>query len=366
MKNFFPMTLSLYLMRHYLLNFLMVLGGLLAVIYLFDTVELLRRAAKYDSVPISLVLVMGFYKLPEVGQMVFPFAILFSAMLCFWQLTRRHELVIVRAAGLSVWQFMSPLLLSSFLIGVILVGVINPLGAVMVKNFQTLESQHLSRGMSVIQLFEQGLWLRQTHQEGQAILHAPDVRLPEWELGNIIVFFFDQENNFLRRIDAQSGTLGAGQWNFSTVSINAPGTLPEKTDFLSIATDLTIKELEQSFADPETISFWQFPNYIQTMQSTGFDTTSLKIFFQGLLAKPFLFMAMILLAATVSLRPPRFNGASIMIFSGIVIGFIIFFSSSFLQALGASQQIPILIAAWFPAIISFILGISALMTLEDG
>ena len=81
------LTLNRYLGRTYLLNLLFMIVGLLSIIYLFDTVELLRRAAKKDNVPLSLILQMGLFKLPEVGQMILPFAVLFSAMFTFWNLT---------------------------------------------------------------------------------------------------------------------------------------------------------------------------------------------------------------------------------------------------------------------------------------
>jgi lipopolysaccharide export system permease protein len=366
MKNFFPLTLSLYLIRHYLFNFAVMLLGLLGIIYLFDTVELLRRASNYEDVTLSVTLVMGLYKLPEVGQMIFPFAILFSAMMTFWQLTRSHELVIVRSAGLSVWQFIAPILLVAFSIGVIKITMINPLGALMISKYENLESEYLNHGGSLVTLSKQGLWLRQQSEGGTAILHASNIKMPDWHLQNVMVFFFSPENEFLRRIDAVSSELKGGNWAFNNAVINAPGQTPEKSDFLTMATDLTIGELESSFSAPETISFWKFPSYIKVMEETGFNSTSLKIFFHGLLAQPLLFMAMILLAASVSLRPPRLNGTTALIMSGVAIGFIVFFASSFLQALGGSQQIPIIVAAWFPAIISFILGIGALMSLEDG
>ena len=366
MKAFFSSTLSWYLVRHYVLNFLILLSALLAVIYLFDVVELLRRAAKVENVPLSLTLQMGLYKLPEVGQLVFPFAILFSAMLTFWQLTRRHELVIVRSSGLSVWQFITPIILVALTIGVLKVSLINPLSALFVSKFENLESEYLDRKSSLITLSEQGLWLRQEHEGGTAILHSSNIKMPDWILNKVMVFFFSPENNFLRRIDASSSKLEVGQWSFENAVVNAPQQKPEQTDFLTMSTDLTISELENSFSAPETISFWKLPAYISVLEETGFDSTSLKIHFQTLLAQPLLFMAMILLAASVSLRPPRLRGTSILVMSGVFIGFFVFFASSFLQALGASQQIPIFVAAWFPAIISFLLGIGALMVLEDG
>lgn len=366
MKNFLSLTLSWYLTRHYLINFMMLLVGLLGIIYLFDTVELLRRAAKIENVSLALVLKMGLYKLPEVGQLIFPFAILFSAMLSFWQLTRRHELIIMRAAGLSVWQFIMPIVLTALMIGVVKISLINPLGALFVSKYESLESEYLELGNSLITLSDQGLWLRQEHDGGTAVLHSAKIEMPDWVLNQVMVFFFSPDNDFIRRIDAKSAKLEAGQWSFNDVFVNAPHKAPEQADFLTMATDLTISELESSFSAPETISFWKFPAYIRVLEETGFDSTSLKIYFQTLLAQPLLFMAMILLAASVSLRPPRLRGTSVLIVSGVFIGFFVFFASSFLQALGASQQIPIFVAAWFPAIISFLLGIGALMALEDG
>lgn len=366
MRHIFPPTLNWYLVRLYFFNFLMLLAGLLAVIYLFDTVELLRRAAKIENIPLSLTLMMGIYKLPEVGQLVFPFAVLFSAMLTFWQLTRRHELTIVRSSGLSVWQFITPLIVVALMIGVFKVTLINPMGALFIKKFENLESEYLERKSSLVTLSEQGLWLRQGHDGGTAILHSERIDVKDWSLNNVVVFFFSEDNSFLRRIDAKAAKLEEGQWGFNNAVVNAPKKIPEPVDFLTMATDLTVGELKNSFAAPETISFWKLPNYIKILEETGFDSTSLKIHFQNLLSQPLLFMAMVLLAASVSLRPPRIRGTSSLIVAGVIIGFVVFFASSFLQALGASQQIPIVVAAWFPALICFLLGIGALMALEDG
>ena len=80
-KRFFPSTLSRYLGRTYILGFLSLLAVLLGIVYLFDTVELFRRASKFSDVPLPLVLQMGLLKLPEVGQIILPFAVLFSAMM---------------------------------------------------------------------------------------------------------------------------------------------------------------------------------------------------------------------------------------------------------------------------------------------
>lgn len=365
-------TLSSYVAGLYLRNALFLLFGLFGVIYLFDTVELIRRASKFETVPITLVLQMGLLKLPEVGQILFPFAILFGAMFTFWQLNRRHELVVVRSAGFSVWQLLRPIMGTAVLIGAVQITVINPVGALLVGKFEQLERNYLSHESNQIAIFKEGLWLRQgLGQEGvdvpgYVILHAAKIEQPGMVLRDVKALHFDHADSFLQRLDAPSVALESGRWLFrDAVLHSADGTITQ-APFFALPTALTIQDVNESFASPATMSFWQLPKFIETLEETGFDASSLRVHYQNLLAQPLLFAAMILLAASVSMRPPRLRGGLVLFAAGIFMGFVVFFMSSFMQALGASQQIPVVLAAWAPALICFMLGLSMVINLEDG
>lgn len=361
-------TLSRYLAQTYFSHMLYLLLALLAVVYLFDTVELIRRAAKHTDVPLSLVLQMGLLKLPEVGQIVLPFAILFSAMFMFWQLTRRHELIVVRAAGFSVWQFLAPVLGVAMAMGFLQMAVINPMGSLLVGKFEQLENTYLNRQENQIAVFTEGLWLRQIigDDRGYIILHASKINQADWTLKKPTVLYFDKKDQFLKRVDAKTSTLEKGRWLFQDVTIYRPQKEAMYEEFYALPTKLTKEDVEDSFSSPETMSFWRLPGYIKTLEETGFDASRLRVHYHNLLAQPLMFAAMVLLAATVSLRPPRFRGAFMLLSIGVFIGFFVFFMSSFLQALGASQQIPVILAAWSPALICFLVGLTVMINLEDG
>ena len=202
-----PKTLSFYLAGIYVRNAAIMLFGLMALIYFFDVVELIRRASKFDDVPLGLVLQMGLYKLPKVTQMIFPFVILFAAIYTFWGLSQRLELVIIRASGFSSLQFLLPLLSAAFLIGAFQVSAINPLGAFLIGQFERLESVHLKRQQSQIALFQDGLWLRQDVGEAgdYVILHSLNVRPPDFRLYSISGFVFGADNALDYRFDAAQG-----------------------------------------------------------------------------------------------------------------------------------------------------------------
>lgn len=363
---FMPRTLFRYLARFYLVNLLSMTAILLGIVFLFDLIELLRRASKHEDVDFGVVLQMGILKVPDMAQTIAPFIVLFSALFTFWQLSRRHELVVLRSSGISVWQFLSPIVCVGVAAGVVMMAVINPLGALLYSRYNVLETTYLDRGEETIALFDDGMWLRQETPDGYAVLHAAQIDVPDWRVQDVMVLFFDTNDRFNKRIDAGGAILKEGNWLLRDAYVNIIGQPSELKKSLSLPTALTPRDIEDSFSSPQTMGFWSLPSYVSTLDATGFDSTRLRIHFQNLLSQPFLYAAMILLAATVALRPQRQGNTLLFIVGGVLIGFMIFFMSNFLQALGASHQIPVFLSAWSPALLSALLGVATLLVLEDG
>lgn len=358
-------TLARYITKAFLLNFAVLSLILLGIIFVFDIAELLRRAGNLSDVAFGTVLSMAALKLPYVGQQMLPFGVLFSAIYTCWKLNKTHELVIIRAAGLSVWQFLAPLVVAALVIGTVTTTIINPVSSLLLARFDQMEVLHLKKNSNLVTVSRTGIWLRQPVESGYALVHSESFESAQKKLGRVIVFFFDDQDNFTHRIDSPVAVLQDGYWDIRDAIINGRNDITYQKE-TRLPTDLTLRKIEESFADPETISFWMIPEYIRIMEETGLPVTQLRIHFQSLLAKPFLFAAMILLAATFSLRPPRFGGTTLLIGLGVATGFFIFFLDSMLQAFGLTQKIPVYLAAWTPAVLGLLLGTTALLHLEDG
>src|SRR3546814_17684668 len=93
-------------------------------------------------------------------------------------------------------------------------------------------------------------------------------------------------------------------------------------DRFELPTDLTVDKIQESFAPPETIAFWSLPRFIELMQAAGFSATPHRLQFNRLLAVPMLFAALVLLAATFSLRPPLRGRVGAIILTGMLDGFL--------------------------------------------
>ncbi len=119
----------------------------------------------------------------------------------------------------------------------------------------------------------------------------------------------------------------------------------EHIDALSVPTNLTSRKIEESFAQPDTMSFWALPSFIALLENSGFSATKHRLYFDSLLAQPFLLCAMVLIAATFSLRMQRRGGTTAMLVGGIVSGFLLWFLKDVIGAMGSAAMVPVVLAA---------------------
>jgi lipopolysaccharide export system permease protein len=308
---------------------------------------------------------MGLLKLADTGQVIAPFIVLFATLLTFWRLSRQREIVVLKSAGFSSWQFLSSILLTGLGLGILFTTAVNPLGARLIERFERMEADYLSRSSNEIALFSDGIWLRQGHDDGYLILHARNIKRPEWQMRNVMAIFFDDQHRFIKRYDTERAHLGEGQWRFIKPVISHPDKSSTQSETRTIKTDLTPQDIEESFSSPETISFWHLRDFIKVMERAGFDATKLRVHFHSLLAMPFMFAGMILIGALIATKPPRFQHAGKLVAGGVITGFIVFFAANFLEALGASHQIPVALAAWTAPLVTLLLGATAILSVEE-
>lgn len=360
-------TLSSYIGRQFLFWFLCITCALVALIAVFDTLELLRRASERNNdVPVHIIFSMAIYKLPVLIEKAVPFSTLLGAMFAFWRLNRHHEFVVARAAGVSIWQFLAPSVAIALLIGLFEIAIFNPFASAMYLRFETLEAKMLEGKSSLASLANQGLWFRQTTGNGHYILHARTISPRDVKLNDVIVFLMGDKDQFIGRIDAPSATLESGFWKLENATITTPNAPPRHIDIRRIPTDLTRNNINDSFASPETISFWALPGFIKVLEKAGFPGIRHLLEWYKELAFPLMLAAVVILAAAFSLRPVRRGGAAVLIVGGVGAGFLLYFLSDVVYALGVSSKIPVALAAWSPPLVASFIGIAVLLHLEDG
>jgi lipopolysaccharide export system permease protein len=354
--------LGRYIARRFLTTIVAVFMGVFVLVFALNLVEMLRRSS---DTPAATGLLMAWDSLlftPIIAEQALPFAVLFGAMISFLNLSRKLELVVARAAGVSAWQFIAPPLLVAVAVGVFATTILNPAATAMKRQSDRLEAKVFGAGARS----SGGVWIRQKSVDGEAVFHADgrDDSIPAFL--HVQVFNFDASGDFLERVDAESATLHDGFWNLKDVNIVTPGFDTLKTGSYLLATSLSRQEVAQAFVAPDTVSFWELPALAAQTDRAGLDATGYRLQFQELLSLPLTLAAMVLVAACFSLRFFRMGGVQKMVSGGVAAGFVLYVVTKLVNDLGGAGFVSVPVAGWSTAVVGCSFGVYVLLHQEDG
>jgi lipopolysaccharide export system permease protein len=359
-------TLGRYFAGRFVVSALGVFAAIFVLLVLVDYIEMVRKTSGLIDVSAIAVAETSLFRVPQLLEKMMPFCILIGAMTCYLALSRRLELVVARAAGVSAWQFIAPALASAIILGLLATTAYNPMSANLRELSKRMEAELFGNAPGGGVQDAAGFWINQINSDGQAIINAARSEQQGARLTGLTVFRFDNNDQFKERIEAQQATLEEGQWLFKSVrryTLNGP---PVDEDTFTLATSLTAAQVRNSFSTPETVSFWQLPGYIRSSESSGFATAGYRLQYHKLIAQPFLLAAMVMLAASVSLRFFRFGGVQKMVLSGVGAGFLLYVLSKVTEDLSKAELMHPIASAWLPVCVGGLTGFLALLYLEDG
>lgn len=358
-------TLARYFGLRFFTTLMAVLAGVFMLIILLDYVEQMRRVADVPNISALLVAKTSLFRVPQIAERILPFCVLIGAMSCYLSLSRRLELVVSRAAGMSAWQFTAPAIVVALGVGVVGTTIYNPIAATLQEKSKRLEAE-IFGDVEGLQATVNGFWVTQRSDNGQSIINAASSREQGVFLSKVTAFVFDQSNHFLERVEANTASLESGHWRLEDARVFAIDAPPSDRQFYLLATNLTPEQVRETFSTPETVPFWQLPYFIDMAERAGLTAAGYRLQYQKLLARPFLLAAMVLLAAAFSLRLFRFGGVQKMILGGVASGFLIYVMSKLTDDLSKAEMLPPIIAAWMPPVVGGMTGFVALLYQEDG
>ncbi|WP_339759577.1 LPS export ABC transporter permease LptG [uncultured Sulfitobacter sp.] len=365
------MILHFYFARRFLTGFVLISAVLFALLVLVDMVEQARRFGSYD---IGWQRIFGLTMLntPATMNLILPLIMILATVVLFLSLARSSELVVTRAAGRSALSALQAPVMVAFIIGVMAVGMLNPIVAATAKRYVQVSENIRAGGASALSISHEGLWLRQGGEQGQTVIRAWRSNADASVLYDVTFISYAPDGGPIRRIEATSAELEENSWVLTgakswplEVGVNAEGNA-EFFETLTLPSNLTLDRIRESISDPGAVSIYDLPEFISQLEQAGFSPRRHKVWLQTELARPFFLVAMVLVASAFTMRHTRFGGTGVAVLASVLLGFGLYFIRSFAQILGENGQIPVILAAWAPPVASILLALGLLLHAEDG
>jgi lipopolysaccharide export system permease protein len=359
-------TLRRYVAKRFLMTIIGAFVVCAVLIFMIDMIELLRLSRRAQDLSVAALLWMALLRLPAFSEILLSFAVLVGSIGALLSLNRKSELAVMRAGGMSVWQFVRPGVMVALLLGVGAICVYNPLAAAARSQSERLIAEAFGKEASLMAASGDGSWLRQDGVDGQSVMGAKLVADQGRSLAGVVVFQFDHQGRFFERIDAEKAVLGDGFWELQKANVARPLREPELYDTYAVSTYLTRERVGEALGSEIAVSFWQLPSLIEVAEKAGLSASRYKMQYALLMSRPALLISMVLLAATVSLRSFRSGGIQTMVLTGMVGGIGFFLLTEVSRQIGVAGLISPTAAVWIPIGLALLVSLTVLLHQEDG
>lgn len=333
--------------------------SLIAFVLIFILVDVFEKIDIFIDAraPYPLVVLFYIYQVPFITILTLPVAMLLASMATISQMSRHHEIVAMKAAGLSIYRIFAPLLILGFLISLSVMIIGETVVPYTNQKKGNLERIQIKRQNVQEPGFRYNLLYDGTKGR-QYFIKKYDIT--KETMDSVSIFQVNQQNRILQRIDAAKGIWTGRSWLLESVIIRrfqqdgteiSDSLLKYKlTDADENPTSFTKRELL-----PDEMGFVELRQYIDRLKRSGGNVQQSIVDLYLKISFPFANF-IILLFGLPLLSNSRKSSATSGFALSLLICFVFWGLLQTGRALGHSATLSPVLAAWLPNIIFGVIG----------
>ena len=320
------------------------------VMNIFEEINFFKDFEVSITTPILLSLLF----VPSLLNNFFPFVILLSGIWFFLKIKKSDEITAINVSGMSNLSIIVIPSILSIILGIFFVTALNPITSALVKKYETIKGNYEKDQDYLATVTVNGIWIKEKGLKANYMVRASN--LEKENLLEVTIYEFDKNNNFKRRIEAESADISSLKWNLKNIKIIDTDGI-ESTKSIkdpSYFSMYDIKKIKSLYANLDTISFWDLEKEIKLLEQRGYSTREMQVILHRSFAFPFFLLSMVLLSSVFTLGTKFNDNNWTYVFLAITSSVIIFFFNDFSAALGKTDKLPIELSVWMPIAIIFV------------
>lgn len=294
-----------------------------------------------------------FLQMPYEVYMFFPMACLLGCLIGLGIMASHHELVVMRAAGMSIGQVTLAVFKVAVLVIVLVTIVSETLMPKMVRLANDSRMQALSGGQAL--RTAKGVWMR--HQND--FIHIGTI-LPHNRLQQVYQFHFDETHRLRVARKIENVDYVEGVWmahDVAETNIQDEGTLTRHMPEMQWDVPLNASILSVSGVEPDEMTLQGLYHYIHAQKKNHQAASNYVLVFWQRVIQPFTTVVMMLLAIPFIFGPLRSSTMGSKLLAGVTVGFGFHIINRFLGSVSQVYQLSPEMAAILPSCLFALLGI---------
>ncbi len=317
------------------------------ILNLFEEIEFFKNLEVSIFTPLILTSIL----IPSLIIQLLPFIIFVSSMIFMIKIRNNGDLLTMKVFGYSNIKIFLILALTSFILGWLVLFIINPITSTMTKYYEKTKSSYARDIDHLVTFNKNGLWIKENLDNGQRIITAnkPD----GVNLIDVTIFHFDKNYNLTEKLISKKAYIASNNWILSDVRLfKLKQDVFDKKDYkeYEISSLYDYEKITTLFKNFGTMSFLDLIINYNSLIEDGYNKIFLNQNLHTLLTLPFFLLVMTAIAAVITLNTLKRSDNIKFIILGLITCVSVFYFKDLSFALGQTDRIPLILSVWSPVI----------------
>jgi lipopolysaccharide export system permease protein len=339
---------------------------LLVVLGLYVIVEFFNKVDNFMEAGLSIARLIQYLQLelPQIIVQIAPVAMLLAVLIAFGLMNKNNEIIALKCAGISIYYLLRSVLSIAIVLSVVIFLLSEVLVPITISRANKIWLMEVKNKPAVASR-QKDIWLKGP----RSIYFIRYFDPKNQSVSGVTLNFFDDNFRLTRRIDANRGSYKQGKWVFYDVMEQV---LDKESEAYrvqvhaqkTIDVDFLPEDLMRAFKRSEEMNVAELYQYIQEIESEGYDATALRVDFQARFAYPVLAVIVCIIGIGTAVKRKNREGPAVSIVFGAVVVFLYWVLHSFCLSLGYGGLLPPIVSAWISNVIFSCYAVLNLMNAE--
>ena len=356
-------------LNYLLKNFIKKFGVVVFVAYCFGVIlNLFEEIEFFKNIDVNILtpLVLTSIYIPSMIIKILPFIIFISSTWFMISIRNNKDLLTLKIFGYSNLKIFFILAATSFILGWLILILVNPISSSMSKYYEQTKSNYSRDIDHLVTYNKNGLWIKENLLNKQRIIAAAK---PEgFNILDVTIFHLDNKSNLIEKIIAKEANIKTNKWILRNVKVYKPIDQiirGKKFDSYELNSIYNYEKINSLFKNFNTMSFLDLLTRYEFLLNNGYNKSFLNQSLHTMLSLPFFLFLMTALASIFTMNTLKKSDNFKLIVLGLITCVLTFYFKDLSLALGQTDRIPLILAIWAPVIaLSFFTFIGVLQINE--
>jgi len=305
---------------------------------------------------------LSFLNTPSIIFDILPFIFLLSTQVFFISLIDKSELEIFKYTGLNNLKIIKIIAAYAFILGLLFIIIFYNISSVLKNSYLLIKNKHTEDSKYLAIITENGLWIKDEINDNINIVNANT--MDNKFLLNVSITQFNKNFEIKRVIQSKKVNISSNTWEILKPRI-LENNIKTNLEVLQLQSNFDLEKINSLFSNLSSLTIFDLFKLRKSYKTLNYSVVDIDSHLYKVISYPIYLTLITIFSAIIMFNIGYQKNTFFKIAFGIFLSVIIYYVNYFLNVLGTSEKIPLILSIFLPLIILSIINFTSIIKLNE-